>query len=302
MSAWPWMKGCTEHVVDPIPPVDDEDDRPAVRDLIEEHRDLIERVKGELVDHILYDPAKHDDLWIVRFLISHKKNLKATVKAAKHTLQFRADLKLDERDMRRIHVGHDNDELPEAAKNYTKYCDNDTFRFVVPDTKRGVISYLKFSGFDQPEMVKHVSEDDWMPAFAFVTEWSHQWVDYVTRTTGRLTKTIRIIDLANVCMRKQVNPAATRRDGKALACMEDCYPQLLQTLFLVHAPVWVEGPWRLLRPIFPKRVVGKFDFISPDKHPKDLAKLTKYIDPTNLPERYGGTRKLWPDDTPPPKV
>jgi len=302
MSKWPWMKGIEVALADPIPPTGDKDDRPSVKQLIEDHRALIDEVKAEIEQELLYDPAKHDDLWFLRFLISHKKKTNKAVKAAKHTLQFRADLKLDDRDIRSVHVGHDNDKMNEGAKNYLKYCDDDTFRFVVPDTKRGVVSFLKFSGFDQPSMVENVPEEDWLPAFAFVTEWSHQWLDYVTRTTGRLTKTIRIIDLADVSLAKQFSPSATKRDGKALAIMEDCYPQLLQSIFLINAPDWVEGPWRALRPIIPERVIGKFDFISPEKHPKDLAKLTKHVDLSHLPIRYGGTSKMWPDDTPPPRT
>ena len=303
VRGWPWMKGCPVAFADPpIPPIDAHDDRPAVKDIIEEHRDLIDKVMGKLQDDPLFDPTKHDDLWIVRFLLSHKKKIKHSVKAAKHTLQFRADLKLDERDMRSIHVGKNTNQLNEASMNYLKYCDDDTIRIVVPDAKRSVVSYLKFSGIDQPSLVAHVSEDDWLPAHAFLTEWSHQWVDYVTRTTGRLTKTIRIVDLENVCLRKNCNLTANKRDGKALAYMEDCYPQLLQSLFLVRAPVWIECPWRMLRPIIPKRVVCKFDFISPDKHLKDRAKLTKYMDLSKLPKRYGGEMMRWPDDTPPPKI
>lgn len=303
MSKWPWMKGQKVAIADPVPPANERDDRPAVKDLIAEHRDKIERVRQELKDSngSLYDPSKHDDLWIVRFLLSHKKNVKASVKAAKHTLEFRSRFQLDERDIRHIHMGVANvDEIPDPVKRYQDCCDPETFRFVV--YPRCVVSYLKFSGFDQPKLVEKVDPDDWLPAYAFISEYSHQWVDFITRTTGRLTKTIRVVDLEGISLRKQCNPTAIHRDGKALSTMEDVYPQLLQALFLMHAPVWVEAPWRMLRPIIPKRVVTKFDFLEPQKRSRDFQKITKYVDPEQLPERYGGQSPVWPENTPPPKM
>ena len=70
-----------------------------MKELIEEHMRLIDDVKRALGTDPLYDVTKHDDLWIVRFLLSHKKTVKLSVKAAKHTLQFREEHKLDEHDI-----------------------------------------------------------------------------------------------------------------------------------------------------------------------------------------------------------
>jgi hypothetical protein len=53
----------------------------------------------------LYEPNKHDDLWIVRFLLSHKQKVKAVTKAAQYTLQFRAKHQLDEVDIRYSPIG-----------------------------------------------------------------------------------------------------------------------------------------------------------------------------------------------------
>jgi hypothetical protein len=171
MSAWPWMKGQSVAIADPIPPTNDRDDRPAVKELVQEHRVKIDRLREELEKELLYDSTKHDDLWMLRFLLSHKK-VKAALKAAKHTLQFRADLKLDEKDIRQVHMGHNFEALSDAAKNYQQCCDPGTFRFVVHD--RCVVSYIQWAGFDQPKLLKEVSPDDWLPGFAFITEWTHQ--------------------------------------------------------------------------------------------------------------------------------
>ena len=66
MSAWPWMKDVGYALVDePIEPVTEHDHRPAVVDLIEQHRSTIDKIRAGLSDDPLYDTAKHDDLWLL---------------------------------------------------------------------------------------------------------------------------------------------------------------------------------------------------------------------------------------------
>lgn len=76
MTSWPWMKGMTVALTDPpIPPVCPEDDRKAVKDLITEYRAKIDKLRTALEDHPLFDyDNKHDDLWLLRFYLSHKKS------------------------------------------------------------------------------------------------------------------------------------------------------------------------------------------------------------------------------------
>ena len=81
------MKGVDVAVADPIPLVNEYDDRVAVKSLIDTNRKIIDETKRELEADPLYNADKHDDLWILRFLLSHKKNKKAAHKAAKATQQ-----------------------------------------------------------------------------------------------------------------------------------------------------------------------------------------------------------------------
>jgi hypothetical protein len=46
--AWPRLKGCSNTVAEPIPPVNEHDDRAAVRPLIADHRSIIDQVRSEL--------------------------------------------------------------------------------------------------------------------------------------------------------------------------------------------------------------------------------------------------------------
>ena len=68
-SSWPWLKGCGLTIADPpMPPVNEYDDRPLVKDLIVSHRKYIDEVHQELKSDPLYESNKHDDLWVLGHL------------------------------------------------------------------------------------------------------------------------------------------------------------------------------------------------------------------------------------------
>ena len=135
----------------------------------------------------------------------------------------------------------------------------------------------------------------------FIAEWTHQWLDYIARTTGRLTKSVRIVDAAGLSLAR-ASLENSKRDGRAMAVMQDCYPQSLQTIFICHAPAWIHVPWRILRPILPKRVIEKVDFILPEKRETERDRLLKHISLDNLQVRFGGRNVVWPVDFPPPST
>ena len=293
------MKGIDVAIADPIPPVTKFDKRPSVKFLIEENCQSIDEVKRDLQTDPLYDTNKHDDLWILRFLMSHKKKPKAAAKAAKTTLVFRKEDKLDEGDIRAYPVGQES--KSEGLKRYLKYCTDDALSFVVPDPQRGVIVFFVLAGMDQHQMVKNVDGQDWLPSFFYLNEWSHQWVDYVTRTTGRLTKSVQLADTKGISL-GGINSGKCRRDGKVIGIMEDCYPQMLQGTLVCNAPAWAQIPWRICRPLLPKRMVQKIDFVNSAKNEKERKRLFAYISEEHLPARFGGKNEAWPADFPPPLV
>jgi hypothetical protein len=293
------MAGISVAIADPIPLVNEYDDRVSVKALIEDNRKQIDEVKQCLQADSLYNAGKHDDLWILRFLLSHKKNKKAAIKAAKATLAFRNRHKLDENDIRHFPSG------PlcksDANKRYLKYIPDGALQFTVPDIKRGVIAFLNVDVIDQHELTKNVAREDWLPTYCYVSEWSFQWLDYITRTTGLLTKSVRFVDLKKASLSK-FSHEMLKRDAEAMSVMEDCYPQLLQSIFVCNAPVWIQIPWRFLRPLLPTRVVNKFDFITPEKSANERNRLLKYISEDNLPVRFGGNYEPWPVVFLPPVV
>jgi CRAL/TRIO domain len=292
MTSWPWMKGVDVAIVlEPIDPVTEYDDRKAVKDLLQEHCDKISQMKASLQDDPLYDESMHDDLWILRFFLSHK-NVEPAIKAAKHTLEFRKQYNLDEWGDIRATPPH---QVKEGnVFEYLQCWEEDALIFTHPDPKRGVICFLKLTSMDQHKAVETLTEDYWLSIFMYCAEWSFQWNDYVTRTTGRLTRSIRFVDASGIGW-GSFNRECSRRDGNAMRVMEDCYPQMLESIFMCNPPGVVKMLWGIVRVILPERVVAKFDMINPSENEEEKRRLYKHITEEHLPEKYGGKNPVSPE-------
>mmetsp|Transcript_10837 Transcript_10837/g.18330 ORF Transcript_10837/g.18330 Transcript_10837/m.18330 type:complete len:309 (-) Transcript_10837:1499-2425(-) len=301
MTSWPWMQDVAIAIADPVDAVNQYDERPSVKDLISRHRTQIDDLREELEGDALYDREKHDDLWLLRFVLSHRNSKPGSAgKAAKNTLAFRDEHGLDDHDIRAYPVtGPETHPRAAPLKEYLKYCTEDAINYCVPDGNRGVIAYLRLAGIDQHKLVSHLPDEMWLTSFLYSAEWTHQWLDYVTRTTGRLTKSIRIMDTCGVSLHT-LNRDHTKRYGKVMAALEDCYPQLLHGIYVCKSSVWIQTPWRMVRPLLPKRLVEKIDFLSPDKNPKELQRLLKFVSEEHLAARFGGRNTTWPTIFPAP--
>jgi hypothetical protein len=280
-----------------IDPMHDGDHRLHVHELISQHRLAIDQLAEALRtgDDPLYQPSKHDDLWILRFVLSHQGKHSAALKAIRHTLAYRQEHGWDERDIRYSVPGTSSSYVDcPAMLTMKKYNADDTFQWCLPHGDRGTVClFARIAGSDQHGLVANVDESMWRDAFQFVTEWAFQWCDYITRTTGRLTKNLRLIDLAGLSFR-DVNSEVSRRDSRNMAITEDCYPQLLQAVVLCHGPQWVMVIWRLVRPLLPHRVIEKVDFMNPTANETERRRLRTILPAEVLPVRFGGVYQTWP--------
>lgn len=274
-------------VADAIPPVDEDDMRVPVADLIKEHRSKIDYIRAKIEKEPLYDSTKHDDLWCLRFHLSHKKSKKDAVKAARDTLKFRAKYDLDDHDIR-DHPPYEA--LWDEARMWYKFT-NESVRHTIPDKKRGVVIYMNLIHVDIDGMEENLDDHQLLTQHLYNTEWTHQWLDYVTRTTGLLTKSIRVVDVKGVG-REKINLKFGKRYSGVTDQMEDFYPQLLEFGYVVNPVAWMKLFWDMVRPYLPKRVAAKIDFIIPAENPNEKERLYKYVSDKNLPEKFGGQNCL----------
>lgn len=284
---WPWVK--IVDVADPIHPTCPEDKRPAVRDLIAKHRVAIDEICTNLrKESDLFDEDKHDDLWILRFVLSHKGHNKQALKAAIETLEYRYEFDLDSQDIREFPPG------PRAKdKSFQSYFDcieDSDFVFDIPHKDRGVVVFLGANGFDQNKLQKLPFEDR-VRAFSYFNEWTHQWLDYTTRKTGRLTKSIRLLNVKGAGL-YSINFQTIRLEAKAANSLQEYYPQMLESFYICDPPTWAHIPWKTIRPLLPARVAKKIDFVAPRSSKKERKRLAAHIQEKDLPIKYGGQRFL----------
>jgi hypothetical protein len=286
-ASWPWLKDitCKNNRTTLFMPAVNEgdgfDSRPLVADLISEHRLAIDEMKESLAEidgsdcHLLYDPNKHDDLWILRFLLSHKNNRIASLEAAKKTLLFRKKHSLDDEDIR-CHP-FQNATQP-ATRKMKQFMDHDAVSQGVYDPSNGgTVKYCRLDGFHHKNFQKEMTQDDVLLSILYQSEWSFQWNDYITRKTGRLTKETRIIDADGFRVTHLMNRKAVRLNANATKCMDTCYPQLVHNTFVFGAPLLLRKAWALTKPIFPPGLVNKMIFVEPRCDEKDQKKLLACI-------------------------
>jgi CRAL/TRIO domain len=266
---------------EPLPYVSPHDKRPSTRDLIEKHRPMIDTFQELISKDPLYDPVKHDDLWLLRYILSHK-TVESALPAAKHFLKYRHELKLDEKDIRREPPSVSN---PTTSK-YFQCLRSDAMIFSQPDMNRGVVLFIEVAGIDQGKLAK-LLDTDW--PFWYFLEWMFQCLDSVTRRTGRLTKGIRIMDFQNFSVSQNNSHTINRNAQNARDC-QDHYPQMLASVFVVNSPSVLSLCFRMIKPLLPRRFVQKFDILPAAQ----IGKLLPHMSEEHVPKKYGGKNKRWP--------
>jgi len=176
--------------LDPIPPIDEYDKRPAVRDLLAENAQAVASLRGLVAQDPLFNPAVHDDLWLLRFVLSHSKQgpergfvdaasatAKDTAKAARATLKYRHGRGLDlnspatEADLL---AAWPCAEHPKLALFFSLLKGPGAYHCYWPDRDRGVVLLVELSGLDMHAMVKSMTYEQNLEKFMAFNEWSHQ--------------------------------------------------------------------------------------------------------------------------------
>merc|ERR1712151_998877 len=165
----------------------------------------------------------------------------------------------------------------------------------LPDINRGIVTFMRVDKVDMKAIATKINDDDLVEAYIYLNESIYQTLDHITRTTGRLTKQLKVIDFEGANL-KHINMKFIKKDSTVNKKLEDFYPQMLGMLVIVNSPSWFAKLFRTIRPLFPIRVIEKVDILpTKDKMKiKDLDRLFRYISKNILPEKYGGLNYKWP--------
>ncbi|XP_042500969.1 phosphatidylinositol transfer protein 3-like [Macadamia integrifolia] len=77
----------------------------------------------------------------------------------------------------------------------------------------------------------------------------------------------------------------------ALSILQDCYPERLGKLILIHVPYLFMKAWKIVYPFIDKKTRDKIVFV---ENKKLMSNLVDDIDESQLPEIYGGKLPLVP--------
>lgn len=277
--------------VNPVikPPSCPHDQRIPVRDLLAKHATELIALRELVAVDSLYDAARHDDLWLLRFFLSHSKGgVAAAAKAARYTLAWRETHRMDAlaAELETIPaIAH-----PNVTTAHAVHVKPHGIRFLVPDGTRGPILFAHMIDFDYVATMKHVSREAYASMMRTMNEWYFMQCDRVTRETGLLTKSCRFIQCRGLAV-GALDRQWLKMDGQVAKDMEDCYPQGLGLIICLDPPAWSLVVWKAAKFFFPARMVEKIDLLS-TRSASGRSALHKralpYLDLADLPAAYGG--------------
>merc|ERR1712238_25413 len=285
-------------------------------------KDTAAAAAADAKHHLRRSGRRYDDLWILRYILSHGENgdLDAAVNAAIQTMIFRDAKKLNnDKDydlryrMQNVGDTHDTElfhsmfaaatttctgtatPLP-GWKKLNDCCGEHASMMIQPDVKRGPILIFDMSTFDQDLVYELFSPEELLESNIYTNECIFQVVDEVTRQTGKLTKYCKIINCAGAQLSK-INRQYLQADAAVSKQLENMYPQLVGTVFILNSPSWISLIWSFMSMIMPKRMVSKIDIVPPinsTSKEKYLQPFLKYISQEHLPEKLGGMNTQLP--------
>ncbi len=283
-------------------PQDVHDDRPFISDLLKENSSEIEAVRTIIQDDDLYSKGdnsiRYDDIWILRYVLSHKKNVESASKAAIATMHFREERRLNELGDIRYKVPSKRvpaaTQFPSVALFNKFIKSDDSVLHTLPDKDRGVVSYCKICDIDQHKIAEEMTVEDLANVYIYYNESVFQVQDQITRRTGRLTKVLRVLDFDGLPLRS-ISATYIKTDTKASRSLQHYYPQLLGAVYNMNCPYFLSKTWEVFKPFFPTSIAEKMNFFGQEIGPTDLNYFVQYISEDNLPARYGGSNKMFPN-------
>jgi hypothetical protein len=167
----------------------------------------------------------HDDLVLLRYILSFKQ-VEEAVDAIRKAIAWRAENK---------------ELLDKVTRGEQVPCRAMISRYAVSDYhKKGLadgspLLVTRASLCDLPTLISHVKGDELVSWLNWLNEFAYRECDRVTRETGRLTKVIRVNDLANAPLLNQ-DRGFFSAIGKSSKTASFLYPQLVEANVLVNAP------------------------------------------------------------------
>lgn len=154
--------------------------------------------------------------------------------------------------------------------------------------KKGIPVMVYVLSEIRPEDLAQIAEKDpglssiFLPA-EYVTNFTQRLCNRVQNDGVVINKSVNIIDLSNVGLRKFWNLRSLLQTASSMATAH--YPETVERIFVVGAPYFFPTIWKLVTSWFDPATTKKIFVLSASESTK---RLTEFITPENLPKRFGG--------------
>uniref|UniRef100_A0A7S0WGT6 CRAL-TRIO domain-containing protein n=1 Tax=Pyramimonas obovata TaxID=1411642 RepID=A0A7S0WGT6_9CHLO len=258
---------------------------PKIDDLLKEHADKINGVRKGLEAKGLKLSEEYDDIWILRFVLSHKKEPEAT-KAAEFALDWRAK----------------NAELIQAVKDGKAPWDffEHIEKYMCADihskrTLDGEPVFMVRAGISNPkEVMNRVTHEQMMFKLLHTRERLFQICDKETRERRELVKALTLNDLNHVSLMGGTDRRFMKALTDASKVAEELYPQLLGRAIIINVPSFFSTLFGLFKSLLSKKTLEKMVVCPGKTLEQDISKCpyvrTKFA-LEDLPSQLGGKCK-----------
>ena len=302
--------------------------------LLKLHSAKVEQLRKLVSTHPHFKPERHDGLWLLRYLLSHRLRVPTAAKAARTALQIRHDLQLDEiaqivrtrppnewphfDKVRRLAVLEELaprpfDENP-AERAAWDVLERRLYEERAPPAEAladaqaahracgGVGKWQWYHrGLIEVGMLSEMRMHDLWPLRScleelnvYCDEWVFQVLDEATRQTGDIVKVVRTLSLKGFKV-KQLNLKMVRWDAGCKARTQDLYPQQLGQMLFIDPPKSLLWAWdHLVKPLLPRRVAEKTLLVN-SASAVGRATIEQHSRLDSLPAFLGGSSRVpWP--------
>ena len=141
----------------------------------------------------------------------------------------------------------------------------------------------------RPEDLSQIAKEDptltsiFLPA-EYVTNFTQRLCTRVQRHGNVIDKSVNIVDLSNVGLRKFWNLRSLLGTASSMATAH--YPETVERIFVVGAPYFFPTIWSFITRWFDPATTKKICVLSASEATE---KLMEFIAPEDLPKRFGGT-------------
>lgn len=217
--------------------------------LLSTHASSISLLRARVATEYGFVPGEHDEIFVLRFLLSHG-SVEAAETPLKRTIAWRR--------ARAAELARARAEQP--TPRHAAMAELLLIELLEPRTARDEpILLVRVGRSDVRTLMDRWSEDEVADYLTYFKEAAFAACDRATRATRRLVKLVTVIDMEHALLsthdpRFLAALHKSSRDGTAH------YPQLLELTMPIHTPPFVDLLWYLGKNFVPERTLAKIHF------------------------------------------